>query len=551
MTNRSYDDRMTLTSIIVVEAASITALLDPASMNAEYRETCLPGTRVDILQDLFTLLIDPNVTHNAIWLRGLAGSGKSTILNTIAQHFSKLRRCGAFLFWDRNDAVKSDPRRVIRTLAHQLTQCNPAFEEELVSRIKAFPRIISSSLNEQFQCLLQEPLTTLAASHDSGPIIIILDALDECGTPETRKRLLDVFSANIAMLPNMFRLLIASRDELDIRVALSCPGVIVRDIRIDDESTSSDISHFFQRRLCSDAPAFKARGLPPGWPGDHVRQRLVVLAGGLFIWASTTIHFIESGFPENRLKKILDSSARSQSHHRLDDLYRVALTHPFDSYHTDELGVVHSILGALAVVREQLTDEQLSRLLDLELSTVQEVLSRLQPLLQGGHGKPIQVLHTSFTDFLCDPERCQDEQWHIDAPAHHSNLVVGCLRIIQRDLRFNICDVETSYCPHLEIEGIQERINKVITPILIYACQYWGDHLELGSGSYQLVDEVTDFITERFLYWLEVFSLKNLMSAIPVILRKATNWAKVSFLFGMVTRIIDFVIMWTEVQPRT
>lgn len=342
---------------------------------------------------------------------------------------------------------------------------------------------MSSSLDEQFQCLLREPLTTFAASHDPGPILIVLDALDECGTPETRKRLLDVLSSNLTKLPHMFRLLVASRDELDIRVALSRPGVVVRDIKIDDQSATSDISLFFERRLSSDAPAFTARGLPPDWPGSRVWRRLVTLSGGLFIWASTTIRFIESGIPEKRLKKILDSSALGQSHHSQDDLYRVALTHPFDSYDADELEAVHSILGAVAVAREQLTDEQLHRLLDLELSTVREVLSRLQPLLHGGHGKPIHVLHTSLTDFLCDPGRCRDERWYIDASTHHHNLVSGCLRVMRDDLKFNICDIETSYYPHLELEGIQQRIDTAITAVLMYASQYWADHLELGSSA--------------------------------------------------------------------
>jgi hypothetical protein len=527
-------------------------------MDVECRETCLPGTRVDVLQELFASLLDLNHDDRIIWLRGLAGSGKSTILNTIARYSSRLHRCGAFLFWDRNDAVNSDPRRVIRTLAYQLAQSSPAFAEELALRIKASPLITNSSLDEQFRSLLQEPLVTLVANHDPGPIIIVLDALDECGTPETRKRLLAVFSTRLAKLPSTFRLLVASRNEPDIRAALSRPGVVIRDVRIDDKSTTSDISQFFRQRLSGDAPAFAAHDLPSDWPGGSVRQRLVTLSGGLFIWASTTIRFIESGLPEQRLKKVLDSSARGLSQDGLDDLYWVALTHPFDSYDADELGAVHSILGAIVVAREQPTDEQLSRLLDLELGTVRAVLSQLQALLQGGHGKPIQVLHASFTDFLCDPKRCQDAQWLIDSSAHHCNLVSGCFRLMQRDLKFNICDIETSYRRHMEIEGIQERINEVITPVLMYASQYWADHLELGSsaglgsGSHELADEMMDFITETFLYWIEVFSLKNQMSTIPVILRKATSWAKVDFfLFGMAMRIINFVSMCTEVQPRT
>ena len=523
-------------------------------MDVESRETCLPGTRAEILQELFVSLIDLNPNHRIVWLRGPAGSGKSTILNTIARYSSRLRRCAAFLFWDRNDVTNSDPRRVIRTLAYQLAQSNPVFAEELASRIKAAPHIMSSSLDEQFQSLLQEPLVTLAASHDPGPIIIVLDALDECGTPETRKRLLAVLSTRLVKLPRTFRLLVASRDEPDIHAALSRPGVVIHDVQIGDKSTISDISQFFRQRLSGDAPAFAAHGLSPDGPGVSVRQRLVTLSGGFFIWASTTVRFIESGIPGQRLKKVLDSSERGQSGNGLDGLYQVALTHPFNSYDVEELGAVHSILGVIAVAREQLTDEQLSQLLDLEMSTVQAVLSRLQPLLQGGHGKPIQVLHTSFTDFLCDPKRCQDAQWHIDAPAHHCNLVSRCLRLMKRKLKFNMCDIETSYHRHMEIEGIQERIDKVITPVLMYASQYWADHLELGlsggSSSRQLADEIMDFITETFLYWIEVFSLKSQMSAVSVILQKAANWAKVCVSFGMTTRIFDSVPVHRSATPN-
>ena len=536
----TLDEHSSQLSIKSVETVSLITQLEPANMDIESRETCLPETRVDVLQDIFASLIDVSPRHRATWLRGLAGSGKSTILNTIAQYSSNLRRCGAFLFWDRNDPVNSDPRRVIRTLAHQLAQSNPAFADELASRIVSSPQIMKSSLDEQFRSLLQEPLATLAATHDPGPILIIFDALDECGTPDTRKRLLGVLSSCLAKLPKTFRLLVASRDEPDIRAAFSRQDIAICDIRIDDKSTISDISQFFRQRLSSDAPAFAACDLPSDWPRDAVRQRLVTLSGGLFIWASTTIRFIESGPPEQRLKKVLDSSARGQSHDRLDDLYRVALTHPFDSYDADELEAVYSILGAIVVAREQLTDQQLSRLLDVELSMVREVLSRLQPLLQGGHGKAVQVLHSSFTDFLCSPERCRDVQWCIRPPTHHCNLVAGCFRIMQRDLRFNICNIETSYCQHLEVHGIQNRIDTAITPVLMYASQYWADHLELGSpaesSSQQFADKVMDFMTERSLHWVEVFSLKNQMSMIPVILQKATSWAKVGSLFGLATR---------------
>ena len=507
-------------------------------MDMAYRETCLPETRVDILQHLFSSLTVPHPSRNIVWLRGQAGSGKSTILNTLVQWFSKLRRRGAFLFWDRNDAINNDPRRVIHTLAYQLACFNPIFAEMLASQMEASPDIMKSPLDEQLRCLVQEPLTTLAVNHDLGPIIIVFDAVDECGTRETRKRLLDVLSANLAKLPAIYRFLIASRDEPDIRVSMSRLDVDVIDLRTDDESTNSDISRLYRRRLVSNASAFTGYGLPPDWPGDGVILQLVDLAQGLFIWAYTTIRFIESGFPKKRLNEVLNLSAHGEAHQHLDNLYQVALAHPFQSSDHDELDTVRSILGAIIVAREPLTDEQLGQLLELELGMVRGILSRLQPLLRWSQGRPAQPLHASFTDFLCDAQRCRDLQWHIDTSSHHYHAASCCLRFMRQELKFNICGIETSYRRHLEIEGIHERIDRTITHALMYASQYWADHLTLGSSwepDARLVDEVMGFMTHRALYWIEVFSLKNQMSKISTILRNARYWAQVGYVCFLTT----------------
>jgi len=117
---------------------------------------------------------------------------------------------------------------------------------------------------------------------------------------------------------------------------------------------------YFSDALSVMPPAFGGYRLPSGWPGDAIIQRLVDLAQGLFIWASTSIRFIESGHPQGRLKKVLDATAYGKPHRQLDKLYHIALTHPFDSHDQTELDVVRSILGAIMVAREPLTDEQLS-----------------------------------------------------------------------------------------------------------------------------------------------------------------------------------------------
>ena len=483
--------------------------LKTANMDAAERDRCLAGTRLDFLQVLFTSLICPEADNNIIWLRGPAGCGKSTILSTLAHYFDQLCRQGAFLFWDRNKADNSEPHRVIHTLAHQLARFDPIFARELAKRIDERPRVTESSLDSQFQYLLEEPLRALIEIHYFGPVVIVLDALDECGTPESRTRLLNTLSTGLAKLPKAVRVLIASRDEPDIYAALSNLNPIVHDAPMGDRSTSTDIEALFQKRLSSNA--FLSRGLPPEWPGAEAIQKLVALSEGLFIWASTTIRFIEYGFPSERLETVLSTSALGQSHTSLDDLYRVALAHPFRSCNESEYKAVNSILGAILVSREELTDEELSRLLGLTINIVRDVLSRLQPLFQGGHGRPVRVLHASFIDFLSDPGRCKDPKWHIITSAHHLHLASCCLRVMEQDLKFNICGIETSYYRNKEIKGLQERVEQAIMPSLLYASQYWADHLESGSaqkeGSHPLADSVQNFITRRLLYWIEVFSV--------------------------------------------
>jgi len=502
-------------------------------MDPGTRETCLSGTRQNTLNNLFNYLTDPSLPHgrNVIWLRGLAGSGKSTILNTVALHFSELRRRGAFLFWNRTDPLNSGPLSVIRTLAFQLAESNPIFATKLAGRINQSPDITTFTLDMQFRRLLSEPLAELAKELSQGPAIIILDALDECGTAGSRSELLGTLLAGLTKLPTMFRVLIASRDEPDIRSALSRLKVDIWDVPVGDESTFSDISQFLRQHSAKIVSHCETHNLPPNWPGEQMIKRLVDLANGLFIWASTAIHLIESGNPEEMLEKVLDASVDDPS---LDTLYRVALTQPFHASDGNKLNAMRSILGAIVVAREQVTDNQLSQILGLKLDVVQDILSQLRPFIQWDHGQPVQVSHVSCTDFLCHINRCHDMPWHIDKSSHHNELAYGCFQIMERELRFNICGIETSYYRNRDIDGIHERADEAITPGLAYASRYWADHLESGfireSGSHCLVDSVTNFINHRFLYWIEVFSVRGQMSAVPVILSKAASWAGVRHL---------------------
>jgi len=110
--------------------------LMPVTMDASRRSECLPNTRVDILNFIVDWVKDPLGKQNTLWLYGLAGSGKSTLSTTIANIFNDSGQLGAFLFFERDVAERSDPTIVIRTLAHQLAASNPALGEAIRSVVE-------------------------------------------------------------------------------------------------------------------------------------------------------------------------------------------------------------------------------------------------------------------------------------------------------------------------------------------------------------------------------------------------------------------------------
>jgi hypothetical protein len=75
----------------------------------------------------------------------------------------------------------------VPTLCYKLASFDPTIRAAVCAQIEHDPSITEASLRVQFAKLLREPLMSLAAPHTKGPIIIVLDAFDECGDFSSRK----------------------------------------------------------------------------------------------------------------------------------------------------------------------------------------------------------------------------------------------------------------------------------------------------------------------------------------------------------------------------
>ena len=76
-------------------------------------------------------------------------------------------------------------------------------------------------------------------------------------------------------------------------------------------------------------------------------------------------------------------------------------------------------------------------------------------------------------------------------------------------LRFNICELESSFILDEQVENIQDRIKLKISPSLAYVCRHWANHLNLAPKSNDILTMLSEFLSRQLLFWMEVLSLRK------------------------------------------
>src|SRR5882724_10971010 len=115
------------------------------------RVTCANDTRTEILDTIHAWFRGEAVQNEAIlrtegnphgqifWLDGQAGTGKSTIAQTIACHYHKAGQLGASFFCSRDDAECSNVNMIFPTIAYQLCLFQPIFQKHVSKAMRNDP----------------------------------------------------------------------------------------------------------------------------------------------------------------------------------------------------------------------------------------------------------------------------------------------------------------------------------------------------------------------------------------------------------------------------
>jgi hypothetical protein len=387
----------------------------------------------------------------------------------------------------------------------------------------------SVDVEKLFRQLIEEPIV---ASEEISPErlpIVIIDALDECGGlngqhSEARRSLMRTLGS-WSRLPGQFKLIVTSRDESDIMRAFSRTKhhpIEISAGQMVEAQSSQDIRKFITNQLQERVVDQYEDSLPPNWPGPRIIENLADKAAGLFIWAQTVVKFISLGEPHKRLNLVLEGSGTGD----MNALYSQILSTAFGHATEEEIYDFRRVLGTIILAKEPLSFSSLQLLLSLEAPAVRHICNGLQSILESRD--TLRFHHQSSADFLIDPDRCP-QIFLIRPEQQRRSLTLVCLETMKRELKFNICHLESSYVRNNDIPDLASRVKEWIPPHVSYSCQFWAKHLEETTFDTELLDRVEYFMSNLFLVWLEVLSLTRRVNVALRMLRLLIRWLQVNF----------------------
>jgi hypothetical protein len=474
---------------------------------------------VQLLDDISTWMKSPS-EKQIYWLTGVAGTGKTTVAQSVAHMASEQNMCQATFFFSHASEERRDYKKVIPTLAYQLARYD-GLRPGIVAAVDADRDVGTAATSIQALRLLFDTLRLLS-SPPSSPLLIVLDALDECKKDMNQTHggdLIPILLAGLKDVP-FVKVFLTSRPEPSIENMFMDDDVhgaartlaLHRDI--EKITIQSDIAHYFSIEL---AKLRKRIPRNPDFPLPSQLQQLVERANTLFIYARTAVEYISDpyGQPDRRLIALIEAEPGQSGGQfsRLDDLYTRILFDAQGSYKQTN-HVLRTILVTVVLLQQELPAQDLAVMAGVAEDICIEYLRRISALLNYQHGTtdPVRLMHLSFPDFLSDARRCSDvSQYVVNTAEDHLRITERCLEIMNKHLRYNICNLHDPSLFHNEIPDFVARVDAYISGFLRYSCRFWMAHWLRhiqDSGSQAQVPVGLDmFCRQHLLHWIEVLSL--------------------------------------------
>ena len=487
---------------------------------------CMDGTRQSLLTQIMTWVTN-NVgpTHgpqsNTYWVYGLPGIGKTSLAHSICASLHDREQLAGAFFCRRDDPNLSEPRHILPTLINKLAGNFPLFRSRVSERLHKDANLTPESMKDS---LLLDLISSLPRPPQQ-PLAFVIDAFDECGSPQSRSGILKILTGAAAQAP-WLKIIITSRPEVDILRFFDAPTQSSH-IRYDlarDQDASADLQTFARSQFDLVALSWC---LPTPWPEESLFNRVISRANGLFIFIKTVVLTLETCADPTELLEATVHDPAGPGLKSLYELYSSVLKARI-VHSNSEFQRMISVLLTTAPYRP-LCEETIAQLAIMRPNLVKKWINDLSPLLyrdEGANGG-IRIRHLSISDFFIS-SHCE---YQVDLQDANVQLGIACLNIMVEQLRFNICNLEDSRIPNADIEDLPSRIAQNISDVLWYSSLHWSNHLCFtpDNGDERVWGSLKEFFEGLYpLFWIEVLSITGMISIGAPSIRKVISWVNVS-----------------------
>ena len=526
----------------------------PYMANASWSpyRTCLPGTNIPLIDDIVRWI--PGTTsagrdhvQRIYLLVGRPHCGKSSVSHTIAQMLRGERRLGSAIFLARDVDGRNSSRTIFSTIAYDLAAFHPKIAEGISRVIREDPSVPTAAIERQFKELIVGPTQDLTII---GPVLIIIDGLDECKDTEDRRHLLHVIAEELHHLPANFRILITTRPDPDIGATFGDLNHCRHwEMYFDDSGDIRDA------RTCIKDTINELAAVRPIVFGKYainmVQKQLMKRAMNFQFLAATACRYLMVAsdgnaalFFEKLLSKPFPKTAKAAMGH----LYDAILQAIFVESHT-----IFEI--AWKVVFKVLISGQCPSILAAKslvpLTTISgchpiDTLYKLGWILDkvDTSGLHVLMLHPALEAFITDKQWSSDGQFCVDLNIEYAMPIAEmCLHVMNSLFSHNMCQFEDTSLLNSELPEKEEHIQQFVPESLQYASQHWAGHLlDVKYNTSQVLNQLHEFLFKHLLHWIELSSLMGQLDASLASLKRVYEWLKVcSISSGMYTDINEML----------
>lgn len=195
--------------------ARLLRLLDPLFFEAEITRHLSKFTGRQWVFDVIDRWLENSDDSKIFWMVGNPGVGKTAIASWLCFHHPEI---AAYHFCKHGHTQKTDSRKIVTSLAYQLSMVLPVYKERLY-RLNLENIIVESSNSATlFDNLILQPLSGNFPP-PSGLVVILIDALDEAAR-DGHNELAELVSSEFSKTPNWLRIIVTSRPDPEVKFYL-------------------------------------------------------------------------------------------------------------------------------------------------------------------------------------------------------------------------------------------------------------------------------------------------------------------------------------------